>query len=529
MCASDHYPIYFDIKANVRLRRKHGFKRIIQNFKRADWNSLNIDLNEINWHRILSSPDIEVCWSNFVREVNQCCDRHIPKVTIKDGFQPPWFDSDVFDKCREKERIRIDLKKCRSQSGNTNNENREPSNVESGSPQSPSPQEIALEIKFKAARREVNRLIRNKMRANFSSNESENTITKKFWSYVKATSNSHRIPETVYYNELHRSNPEDQANLFNNFFYEQFSSASKYDIRINYNMDFNIEFNEHNVYSLLRKLDPNKAPGPDNIHGKVLKHCAKSLAKPLTILFQTSYYTCKMPADWKTANVVPVYKKGCKNNVCNYRPISLTSLVMKVYERVIRSELLPKVIDKIDSRQHGFLPQKSCETQLIPYYEMLAKNMNSRSRTDVIYFDFAKAFDSVNHDIILEKLKYSFGIDGLLLKFFVEYLNERYQRVVVNGKLSTNLTVRSGVPQGSILGPILFVLFINDIVDNVSSGSGICLYADDTKLYREIKSPEDSHTLQADINKLSSWAQTNEMEFSPPQMQITLSHPKSQH
>ena len=168
-----------------------------------------------------------------------------------------------------------------------------------------------------------------------------------------------------------------------------------------------------------------------------------------------------MPADWKTANVVPVYKKGCKNNVCNYRPISLTSLVMKVYERVIRSELLPKVIDKIDSRQHGFLPQKSCETQLIPYYEMLAKNMNSRSRTDVIYFDFAKAFDSVNHDIILEKLKYSFGIDGLLLKFFVEYLNERYQRVVVNGKLSTNLTVRSGVPQRPKLNtrahPICFV------------------------------------------------------------------------
>ena len=90
LCASDHYPIYFEIKANVR--RKHGCKRIIQNFKKADWNSLNIDLNEINWHMILSSHDIEVCWSNFVREVNQCCDRHIPKVTIKDGFQPPWFD-----------------------------------------------------------------------------------------------------------------------------------------------------------------------------------------------------------------------------------------------------------------------------------------------------------------------------------------------------------------------------------------------------------------------------------------------------
>ncbi|MCP4459563.1 MAG: hypothetical protein GY816_16300, partial [Cytophagales bacterium] len=173
-------------------------------------------------------------------------------------------------------------------------------------------------------------------------------------------------------------------------------------------------------------------PGPDKIHGKVLKRCANSLAIPLTILFQTSYYTCKIPANWKEAHVVPVFKKGCKNDVANYRPISLTSLVMKVYERVIRSELLPKVIDKIGSRQHGFLPSKSCETQLIPFYDMLARNLNKGSRTDVIYFDFAKAFDSVNHDIILRKLKLDFGIDGLLLKFFVEYLSDRHQKVVRN-------------------------------------------------------------------------------------------------
>ena len=285
------------------------------------------------------------------------------------------------------------------------------------------------------------------MRSNFSADQSENSISKKFWSYVKATSNSHRIPESVYYNDLHRTDHIEQANLFNTFFYEQFSCPSNYNIDINYNTNFDIQFEEQDVYVILKNLDPNKAPGPDKIHGKVLKSCAKSLAIPLTILFRTSYYTCTIPKDWKSANIVPVFKKGCKNNICNYRPISLTSLVMKVYERVIRSELLPKVIAKIDKRQHGFLPSKSCETQLIPYYDMLAQNLNKGSRTDVIYFDFAKAFDSVNHDIILHKLKHKFGIDGLLLKFFVEYLSKRYQRVVINGSSSSDLLVNSGVPQ----------------------------------------------------------------------------------
>jgi hypothetical protein len=205
-----------------------------------------------------------------------------------------------------------------------------------------------------------------------------------------------------------------------------------------------IHIDEHVVYPILKHLNPNKASGPDKIHGTVLKKCAKSLAIPLSILFRTSYYTCRIPRDWKSANIVPVFKKDCKNNSCNYRPISLTSLIMKVYEWVIKAGLLPRVINKIDTRQHGFLPSKSCETQLIPYCDMLARILNKSFRTDVIDFDFSKAFDSVYHDIMLQKLKHKFGIDGLLLKFFFEYLSNRCQRVVVNGSRSNELPVNSG-------------------------------------------------------------------------------------
>ena len=130
------------------------------------------------------------------------------------------------------------------------------------------------------------------------------------------------------------------------------------------------------------------------------------------------------------ANVVPVFKKGDKCNVENYRPISLTCLVMKVFEKCIRTKMMDKCKDLINEKQHGFLPAKSCTTQMVPFTDSIAQCLNDRSRTDIIYFDFAKAFDSVNHDIILYKLKHEFKIDGMLLKFLISYLKNRTQRVV---------------------------------------------------------------------------------------------------
>ena len=319
-----------------------------------------------------------------------------------------------------------------------------------------------------------------------------------------------------------RSNPKDQCELFNEFFYKQFTDASKYDIEIDFSRDhlFQVDFRSDVIYKHLLSINPNKALGPDLIHGRILKNCASSLSFPLSQLFEMSYKSGHIPADWKLANVVPIHKKGSKVEVNNYRPISLTSLVMKVYERVIRDELLKRCNHLLDQRQHGFLAHKSCCTQMVDFCDSLALSLNENIRSDVIYFDFQKAFDSVNHDLILRKLKHQFNIDGSLLRFFVSYLKDRFQKVVIKNEQSSILKVNSGVPQGSILGPTIFILFLNDITEGLSPGTNMTMYADDTKIWRRINIADDHWILQRDVDHLLNWASKNKMTFHPSKCKV---------
>ena len=248
------------------------------------------------------------------------------------------------------------------------------------------------------------------MRLNVNNSSDPALVSKKFWKHVKAKSKSTRIPETIRSGDRYRNKSIDQANLFNEYFYSQFSDASSCDVNIdigrNENCFMDLQFHAVDVFLILKGINSSKAAGPDGIDGIVLKNYAASLAKPLSLIFNTSFVTGCIPDEWKLASVVPVHKKNDKCCVDNYRSISLTSLVMKVFERCIYREFYSACLSHLDPRQHSFLIGKSYTTQMVPFIHDLSLAVNNKLRSDIIYFDFAKAFDSVSHDLILYKLKY---------------------------------------------------------------------------------------------------------------------------
>jgi Reverse transcriptase (RNA-dependent DNA polymerase)/Endonuclease-reverse transcriptase len=271
-----------------------------------------------------------------------------------------------------------------------------------------------------------------------------------------------------------------------------------------------IRLTEGEVWNVLKKLKNGKSPGVDGIQSDLLKLAGRGIVGYLLRLFQASLTTGKLPQDWKEAEVVPISKGGPRGKVDNYRGISLTSDVCKTKERV----LIGRVIEKVDERraisdaQHGFRKGYSCETQLLGFAEELARVVDRGGCIDAVFLDFEKAFDKVDHNILLRKLKTSIG-NAELINWIKDFLKDRVQRVRVGSEISCEVKVTSGVPQGSVLGPLLFDLYIDDL--NSVVDSKIRLFADDCVLYREISSEDDAVAIQADLTALNNWVQINKM------------------
>jgi Reverse transcriptase (RNA-dependent DNA polymerase)/Endonuclease-reverse transcriptase len=310
----------------------------------------------------------------------------------------------------------------------------------------------------------------------------------------------------------------DKAEKFSQFFSSVFTKEEQHSIpKLEDNENIkelrNIEIEDDEVYELLRRLQPEKSPGPDGVHPRVLRECAAQLAAPLAIVFRTSLKEGKLPEAWKEADITPVFKKGARSDVGNYRPISLTSVCSKVMERIVRSRLLGHMIGNrlLSDYQHGFICGRSCTTQLLRVVDKWTEVLDQGGSVDAVYLDFAKAFDTVPHQRLLAKLA-GYGIKGPVMNWIEDFLVGRRQRVGVGGTFSGWMQVMSGVPQGSVLGPVLFVCYINDMPDTVRSF--LYMYADDTKMFRRIDSDLDRIALQQDLNRLAEWAQKWQLRFN---------------
>ena len=266
ICSSPHFSIKFKVKLNCK--RLKPIKRKIYNFRKADSKAINHDLSNIPWDSILIDNDINDALNKFETIFYSVCNKYIPKFNVKSSFQPPWFDSELDKLCKKKSKL---LTKYRREA--------DPDIKQ------------AIHEEIKKVRKTYRKVNTKKKRDNVLNDDDPALIKKKFWSFFKSTSNSCRIPETVHYGSKFRSNDLDAGNLFNKYFSDQFSSPSKYDIQIDHENDVfkDHTFDEKKVFDLLRKINANKAAGPDGMQSKLIKICAKGLSKPLTILYNKSF------------------------------------------------------------------------------------------------------------------------------------------------------------------------------------------------------------------------------------------------
>jgi hypothetical protein len=274
-----------------------------------------------------------------------------------------------------------------------------------------------------------------------------------------------------------------------------------------------VQFTEEDIERRLRKLKPDKAQGPDEIHPRILRECSKQLAPALFKIFQKSLDSGEIPHDWRQANVIPLHKGGTKAAPANYRPVSLTSVVCKVLERILKDRLVIHLEENqlMHKSQHGFTKGRSCLTNLLTYLEDVTRAVDEGHALDAVYLDFSKAFDKVPHKRLLHKLK-AHGIGGKILQWINSWLNGRMQKVVLNGNESSEASVLSGVPQGSVLGPILFIIFVNDM--DLPLNAKILKFADDAKVYLELKDEDSALQLQRDLDALCQWSADWQMIFN---------------
>ena len=351
------------------------------------------------------------------------------------------------------------------------------------------------------------------------------TSPKAYWSILKSFFADKKIPiiPPLLVNDEFVTNFETKANIFNVYFANQCSLLQNGSVLpdhlnpLNNDALCDFEINDDIILKLIRELDENKAHGHDAVSIRMLKICDESIIKPLEMIYTNCLENGVFPDSWKKANIIPVHKKGDKCLITNYRPVSLLPICSKIFEKLIYNSLYKFLEDRnlLNPNQSGFRSGDSCINQLISITHDIYTAFDANPSLEVrgIFLDISKAFDRVWHDCLIMKLL-SYGVKGKLIELIKKFLSNRYQRVLLNGKCSKWERIKAGVPQGSILGPLFFLIYINDLPTNLESV--VKLFADDTSIFSVIKDPNlSSIILNNDLEKINRWAYQWKMSFNP--------------
>ena len=503
---SDHDITVSDF--TIRPHYEKSKSRKIYRFNKADWTNLKNDclsLTEQVKAKYSNGCDIKDIWAFFKSLLLQYTDKHVPSKTVSNNNRTPWLSNKLKRMLKRKARLYKQAKKT-GKFGN-----------------------------FRFAQKECRRAYR-KAETDYVNtkilNGLENNDTKPFWTYVKAKKRDNVGVAPIFEHGSLVVQSSAKAEAILRQFVSVFTPVTDDALPPVRNRCVNalesIIVTEEGVLKLLQNINVNKAIGPDKIPNQALKECAQELAPAVRCLFQLSLESGTLPDDWTNANVSPIFKKGDRHRAENYRPVSLTSVTSKLLEHIVCRAIMHHLEenDILTSKNHGFRSGFSCETQLVATMDELSSSYDQGKQVDIAILDFSKAFDTVPHKKLLHKLD-NYGIRGPLHSWTESFLCDRHMKVMIDGETSQEAKVTSGVPQGTVLGPILFLCHINDLPEAVSSS--VRLFADDCLLYRIIESIQDHVKLQEDLKALENWALINGMSFNAKKCYILSIKSKSSH
>lgn len=461
------------------------------NFRKANFPLLYQLISETDWGFLAAFTDVNEAVSAMYVKLYGLLDRAVPPFRPQKHkySYPCWYTGDIIRQLKEKSRLHNKWKISKSATDFNN---------------------------FKALRTSIKIKIDTAYRDFVT--ESEVSIVndpKKFWKFVRQKQNKSRIPGEMSFGDATFDTPDGIVNAFASYFKSVYVDPSPTN-----NQQLNDDSNDNNiaqnitiyafdhsdVLTALKSLKNKETAGPDGFPSFLLRDCASVLVEPVLAIFNLSISKGVFPDLWKRGKICPIHKSGDNSHIDNYRPISILTNFSKAFEACVYNKLFYQVKHLISPNQHGFYPSRSTVTNLTTFLNTAFNAINDKQQLDVVYTDFSKAFDKLDHNILNLKLR-TMGFHNTLLSFFASYLCDRGQFVEYSGYRSQFFLTPSGAPQGSVLAPFLFSLFINDICKDIFSHS--LLFADDMKIFRIVRGPEDCRLLQQDLDQLGTWCDRN--------------------
>ena len=466
--------------------------------QKADFNSIESELMTLDWNSLWENSNLESFPELFQKTVLNVCQKYSPlKIPNKPNKSAD--DRSYHAILRKKRKLKARLNCLLSQNPT-------------------SPLVKKLENKINKLLEDLKKLSSSKRsRREMKAIQKIKSNPKYFYSFAKKLSKTKQnISQLLDSKGNLQTDRKIVADILQDQFTSSFSDPNYLHKKIPAPQNANtilsdISFNTEDIIKAIDEIRASSSCPDFGTPAAILKRCKVPLSKPLYLMWNESLLTGKVPAYYKQQLITPVYKKGSRIISSNYRPVALTAHEIKIFERVIRS----KVVDYLESKslllskQHGFRKGKSCLTQLLKHYENVLLNLLDNNETDAIFLDYAKAFDKVDYDILFQKIK-NIGISGKLFNWIKDFLSNRKQVVVVDEILSYIASVVSGVPQGTVLGPLLFLIFLNDIEKCIKSSELSC-FADDTRICKSISLTSDCHLLQDDLLNIATWSSDNNM------------------